>query len=217
MLSIEERRRVEARIASDSEFAARVRRWENDLASLNADYEEVAPPAALLPRIESRLFPAVAPAASSGSPGGLWNSVVFWRGLAFAALLVVAGLALMVAGVVGTGPSGTRFMAELATKNSPIGLAASYDVRTGELKLSPVAARTHEPKSLELWMINGTKPPVSLGLVPQDGRGEIIVPQNMRSHINAGTVIAVSLEPQGGSPTGSPTGPILAAGPARSL
>ena len=215
--SAEERRRAAARIASDPEFAARVRRWESDLAALNVAYEEVRPPAAILPRIEARLFPTAAPATPSGLPGGLWNSVALWRGLAIGALLAVAGLALVVAGVVGPAPSGRRFVAELAARNGSIGLTAFYDVRTGTLRLTPVAAETQAPKSLQLWMINGKKPPVSLGLVPQNGRGEITVPDNMRRAIDAGTVIAVSLEPQGGSPTGAPTGPVLAAGPARSL
>lgn len=217
-LSREERRAVEVRIASEPLFAARVHRWESDLSTLNAAYEEVRPPDVVLARVEERLFPVTATMASRATEG-LWNSLLFWRGLAAALLLAVAGLAIAISGIGRPAPSEAPLVAQLATKNSPISLVALYDARTGKLKLTPVAAtrQASEPKSLELWMIKGKEPPVSLGLVPQNGRGEIIVPQDMRNAVESGTVLAISLEPRGGSPTGQPTGPVLAAGPARPL
>ena len=60
----------------------------------------------------------------------------------------------------------------------------------------------------ELWMV---KPDdggvVSLGLLPNDGRTSITI---NRSAIDASAVaLAVSLEPSGGSPLSTPSGPVL--------
>ena len=51
----------------------------------------------------------------------------------------------------------------------------------------------------------GATKPASLGVIPAEGK---VVPPG----IKAGTMLLVSLEPKGGSPTGQPTGPVLYAG-----
>ena len=66
---------------------------------------------------------------------------------------------------------------------------------------------------VELWFIIGTNPPVSLGLLPRDPPARFVLTQEQKSLFTEGTVLAVSLEPAGGSPTGPPTGPVVAAGP----
>lgn len=218
VLDAEARRAAERRIATEPDFAALVSRWERDLSHLNDAYESIAPPPAVLARVEARLFPernAERPEAADA--GGLWNSLVFWRGLTLASLIAVAGLAAAVSGLVGSWRGETPLVAELSAKGSPIDLVALYDAASGTVKLTPVAAGATEPKSLELWMINGQNPPVSLGVLPQNGRGEIVIPPPLRERFGVGTILAISLEPEGGSPTGAPTGPVVASGPARSL
>ncbi len=219
VLSIEARRAAEERMVREPEFAARVRRWEHDLAGFNEDYEAVAPPRTVFDLVETRLFPSAERTglAAARASGGLWNSLVFWRGLALASLLVVAGMAAMVVEFAGQPRTGAPLVAELSAQNGPISLVARYDRASGSLQLTPVAAKAGKPHSLELWMINGKQAPVSLGVLPQNGRGEIVVPAQMRGKFAAGTVLAVSLEPEGGSPTGKPTGPVLASGSARTL
>jgi len=113
--------------------------------------------------------------------------------------------------------AGTSLVAELAGKGTAIDLVAHFDRASGRLKVTPVAARQAEQKSLELWLINGSNPAISLGVLPQSGEGEIAVPSAFRSRISTGSVLAVSVEPLGGSPTGSATGPIIALGKARNL
>ena len=72
-------------------------------------------------------------------------------------------------------------------------------------------------RSLELWAIPVEGKPVSLGLIPRDGDGRIVLSQSQQQLIRIPVVLAVSLEPQGGSPTGQPTGPVLYQGPLASL
>ncbi|TNE40885.1 MAG: anti-sigma factor, partial [Alphaproteobacteria bacterium] len=66
-------------------------------------------------------------------------------------------------------------------------------------------------RSFELWLIEGGNAPVSLGLVPDKARGNVKVPAALQ-HKFANAVLAISDEPEGGSPTGKATGPVLALG-----
>jgi len=60
-------------------------------------------------------------------------------------------------------------------------------------------------KDLELWALPaGATRPVSLGVLPPIGRKLPV-----RELLAAQTQLMISLEPQGGSRTGAPTGPVL--------
>ncbi|SEQ33208.1 Anti-sigma-K factor RskA [Solimonas aquatica] len=73
--------------------------------------------------------------------------------------------------------------------------------------------KTH---SLELWMLGEAgKPPTPLGLLPATGKGSMPMPAGIRMPDKP--MLAVSLEPAGGSPTGLPTGPVLLSGPVVAL
>ncbi len=87
-LPVEERRQAARRVERDPGFARLVEAWEARLSPLADGYPEVEPPAAAKQALDRMLF-----AAGAGNPtGGLWQSLVFWRGLAAAALalLIVA-------------------------------------------------------------------------------------------------------------------------------
>jgi anti-sigma-K factor RskA len=64
-------------------------------------------------------------------------------------------------------------------------------------------------KSYELWALPRGGAPVSLGLLPAGGRAERRLNEPQRAALLAADKVAVSIEPLGGSPTGSPTGPIV--------
>ena len=53
--------------------------------------------------------------------------------------------------------------------------------------------------------------PDSLGVLPQDAASRITLPEALRGKL-VGSVLAISDEPEGGSPTGAPTGAVLATG-----
>ena len=65
----------------------------------------------------------------------------------------------------------------------------------------------------ELWLIVPGKDPRALGVFEADEAGGACHPgaAHGRRH-HAGSALAVSLEPPGGSPTGQPTGPVIAVG-----
>jgi anti-sigma-K factor RskA len=208
---------VRSRMMREEAFAARVVFWQSRLGALDELYAPVAPPAGLLSRVEGRLFGAP-PQGQPQPAGGLWQSLALWRGLAFASLILVAGLAATnFSGLSTPAPPGETtapLVAHIASEEGPVSLVAAYDESHGIVRLTPVASTAPQPRSLELWLIEGDRPPVSLGLIPDDGRGDLSVAPDLRDRFTEGAVLAISLEPAGGSPSGSPTGPVVGAGPA---
>jgi len=213
LLSQSDRRKVEARIGKDTHFAALVAQWEANLSPLNDDYEQVAPPAGTFAAVENRLFGVTSAPGRSGLPGGLWNSAAFWRWAALACLIVAVG-AVLSTNLPQEAPQ-SGLVAELSGHSVGVDLLTRYDADSGRLRFTPVAAGQAEQKSLELWLVEGDAPPVSLGVLPQTGDGDVLVPPEMRARLVAGAVLAVSVEPFGGSPTGAATGPVIASGSVR--
>ncbi len=68
-------------------------------------------------------------------------------------------------------------------------------------------------KAHELWALPEGGAPVSLGLLPQAGEQRRVLTPAQQAALAGAKQIAVSLEPEGGSPTGAPTGPVLLVAP----
>ena len=67
-------------------------------------------------------------------------------------------------------------------------------------------------RTLELWLIKaGAAQPVSLGVLTAEETSRFTLPEQLASGF-AQAVLAISDEPAGGSPTGLPTGAVLATG-----
>ncbi|TIV86584.1 MAG: anti-sigma factor, partial [Mesorhizobium sp.] len=89
---------------------------------------------------------------------------------------------------------------------------AVYDAARHEVGLSLVSGERGAGKDFELWMIEGKNAPVSMGVIPAGQTARMAVTPAVQQKLAQGDVLAVSLEPSGGSPTGQPTGPVVAAG-----
>lgn len=214
VLPADERRTVSARIEAEREFARLVDGWEVRLVPLASGYAEVEPPASVRQALEARLFAAMHVATRKA---GIWESLAFWRGLAVAAL---AALALYVAVPVLTPPAAgpaERLVASLAPQESDVHYFVVYDATTRDVGLSHVTGARAEGRDFELWVIEGENPPASLGVIPAGSSVHLAVNEEMRERIESGAVFAISMEPQGGSPTGQPTGPVVAAGDLREI
>jgi anti-sigma-K factor RskA len=214
LLSLEKRRTVEKRMTDDVDFQRLVECWQIDTAAFNDAYGEVPPDASVFSRIENRLFGARPDAAT----GSFWQSLVFWRSVS-----LVSSLAAIVAIAFASGllaPGGRHaapLVANLTAPGNLIDLVASYDASSGRLKITPVAADSGERRSLELWLVPPAGNPKSLGTINAAVDADMVISPEIRGTLGEGSVFAVSLEPIGGSPTGLPTGPIVASGTARRL
>lgn len=110
-------------------------------------------------------------------------------------------------------PTVGRFVAVLQRDAGAPAFLLTVDVDNRTLTVRRVAATPEAGRSHELWLISDRFPaPRSLGLV---GAAEFTQRAALAAYdqdtINSATY-AVSLEPEGGSPTGTPTGPVLFTG-----
>lgn len=214
VLPAEERQVAGRRADSETEFARLVDAWEARLAPLASAYPEIEPPASVKPAIDRRLFAA---GSTASARPGLWSSLAFWRGLAAAA---VAALAIYVAVPYVNPPAeqeSVRLVASLAAEGSDVKYLAVYDAAHHEVGLSHVAGERASGRDFELWMIEGQKPPMSMGVIPSGSSVHIALSPEVQEKLSSGAVLAISLEPSGGSPTGQPTGPVVAAGDLKSI
>lgn len=89
----------------------------------------------------------------------------------------------------------------------------TFDMQRRTLFIRKVSATAEAGKSYELWLISkNLGAPRSLGVIGNDE----FTSRNLAGNYDADTLraatYAVSLEPNGGSPTGAPTGPVLFTG-----
>jgi len=109
-----------------------------------------------------------------------------------------------------TAPSPSRLVAVLQQDPTTPAFLVSIDPASRMLTVRRVSAAPEPGRSYELWLISNKYPaPRSLGVV---GAGEFTA-RALPSGFDADTIktasYAISLEPEGGSTTGAPTGPIL--------
>ncbi|ESX49607.1 anti-sigma factor [Mesorhizobium sp. C416B] len=211
VLPADERQIASGRIDAETGFARLVDSWEVNLSPMAAAYAEVEPPATIKPAIDRRLFSSTA-ASTTAPSGSLWSSLSFWRGLTAAAL---AALVLYVAVPYVRSPvvvPQERLVASLAAEGSDVKYLVVYDASRRDVGLSLVSGERAPGKDFELWMIEGKNAPVSMGVIPAGQVTHIPVTPAVQQKLAQGAVLAVSVEPTGGSTTGQPTGPVVAAG-----
>jgi anti-sigma-K factor RskA len=214
VLPAAERQAATRRIEAEPDFARLVDQWEARLSPMAAAYPAAEPPASVKAAIDGRLFAGNRVQARGVS---WWSSLALWRGLAIASL---AALALYVA-VPYLSPqaevSAERYVASLAPTGSDVHYFVVYDARSQDVGLSHVTGARPEGRDFELWVIERSNPPQSLGVIPVGQSVHLDVADAVRNKIEAGAQLAISLEPAGGSPTGQPTGPVVAAGDLNSI
>jgi anti-sigma-K factor RskA len=197
-----ERRAFEVRLGGDAALRAEVAAWAEDFVRLTDDAPEVAPPAALWRGIEAALDTPVttAPRRRFGllgyAIGGLLAATLAW-------VVMTSGL---------MSPAAPEFTARIAAEDNSLIFAAAYDADTGTLDLRHQTGGHPPGRSLEFWLISEGTPPVSVIVWPDGSAHEVItLPADLAARV-PNAVLAISDEPGGGSPTGQPTGAVVAVG-----
>jgi anti-sigma-K factor RskA len=207
------RLRFERLLRDDARLRADVDAWEQRLGPLLLRMgAPVTPPARVWAGIRRHLFGT----AMRTEREHWW----FWRPLALgsaalaAALLFVIGIGLfapapiappMLAAVLQDDKSQSVWLVSFSTAGDAI------SVKT----LTPQALTVRQ--AFELWLVPGDGKPRSLGLISPTGATRLALPKSLQPALVPGAVLAVSLEPAGGSPTGAPTGPVLYQGKWQSI
>ncbi len=149
----------------------------------------------------------------------LQRRVTRWKRAALAAGAIAASLVLYVAAArLPINPAvdvqgESSFVAILQSADKTAHFVASVDIKTGRIDMLRMGPGPAGGKAYELWAVGGASAkPLSLGLITG---GAAVSAQILKRRNEAAlrkTVLAVSLEPAGGSPTGQPTGPVLFTG-----
>lgn len=214
-LAPEERNAFES-LLSTSEAARRaVAAWEQHLAPLAEQVADVAPPAAVWAAIEtalprSRAEPSPLGVAGSSALEALRRSRNRWRQAAYVAGALAAALGVfsLERMLVPHDESHGAYVAVVNRGGDLPALIIRVDLTTHTVFVRPVATEVPQGHSLELWYIGQGKAPASMGLVDRAAKQ---VPLPAGAGIEKAN-FAVTIEPEGGSPTGGPTGPIVYSG-----
>ena len=190
------------RIGTERDFADRVVFWQERMTAMTDGIDPVAPPARIKKKLMAQVFPKQRVTILQR----------LWLGVAMASLLFAGYLGVQLLEVK-TQPGGqpTVLAAQLVSESSPLQVLAVVEPVKHEIALRRVAGTANEGRVLELWAILPDQAPVSLGVLPDSETTRILVPAELRSQA-AQITLAISDEPVGGSPTGAPTGAVLAAG-----
>ena len=213
----DELRETSALEASDSGFARDVARWRGRLAPLLGEVEPVDPPGALWARIER----ATATVENGSNVVMLRRSRALWRGVAagMTALAAAFGLILLQQPrtvpppVAIQRPAAPPLVAMLGDSDKNMKIVASWDPASRRLVLAVAGDMPADPSHAhELWVIPIGGKPHSLGTMAGGRQMHMRLADALAQLLQQGATIAISVEPPGGSPTGAPTGPVVASG-----
>lgn len=203
------RRRFETWLRADIVLQRSVAEWQDRLHPM----AEFAPPAQPSPQVwlalEKQLNLAT-PRSRRSFWRGLRDDLSFWRGLGMASTALAAILVsvLLARQPEPTAPL-TSYVATLIDEKSQPVAVITGDAERRQLTVKVIAQQAiGADKSLELWAVPKEGPPRSLGLIAPGGSITLPLPEHATPR--AAPLLAISLEPKGGSPDPKgPTGPIL--------
>ena len=205
VLNAIERRAFEARMAQDPALRAEVEYWERRLGVLASELKPIDPPPRVWANIESAL--AARPAHS-----GFWQNLPFWRWAAIGSAAVTAASLVALAYVAHVSTANEPLVATLEASGGQSRFVAAIDSEGRGLTIVPASLPDVGQRALELWLIAPGDHPRSLGLIEPSRPVHINLPPDLVPRVRPEATLAVSSEPPGGSPTGLPTGPVIASG-----
>ena len=217
-LPADERAAAALRALKDKSLAEAIDAWSRRLGPLAEAIPPREAPATVWPEIKARIDALEevlqTPEQTKTKIIGIERRLRQWRGAAIAASALAASLMLFVGYREVVHPPEKTLVAVLQKDAQSPAFLVSVDLETRVLTIRAVAAEPQRGKSYELWLVNDElRTPRSLGIVG-DKPFTVVHPQlaGYSPQVIEQATLAVSLEPEGGSPTGAPTGPVLFAG-----
>jgi anti-sigma-K factor RskA len=212
LLSEDERDAFEDELARSAGARLALRHAQECFAELDATAPPVHTPPTLWSRIETSLDTPFGDSASNVVPLRRKAPTRFWQGFATAA----AAAAMLLAVGFGTlrtlfAPAPELIVVLLNAQSQPAAIVEAYHgqrVRVVPLERFNLPAG----KALQVWTLpNRDTGPVSVGLI--EGTSATTMEYDLPARIDQ--FYEITVEQEGGSPTGKPTGPVVAKGFAR--
>lgn len=190
------------RSLSDPQFAREVEWWRHRFQAMLDEYSPVAAPALQIDRI-------IPPPVVKRS-GFRWAFVPLAGIIAASVALLLTQSRLTVEPPTVAQPQQIMLTVLVPADKNGAPFAASIDLNSREVRvvavdLAPVG------KDAQLWIIRDGVPH-SIGLLERTGSTRLTLPGAERAVLQANEVLAVSIEPPGGSSKPIPTGPVVASG-----
>jgi anti-sigma-K factor RskA len=234
VLDADARAEVAQQVRDNATAAAALALWQRYLTPLSEDIAVVEPPAYIWARIQHDLnlrTVATAPLPAIPVRDGLWNSLPLWRWLGMGAGAIAAACLVVMfnarsptvstvpAPTVATSPSTPKSVAtgymvsSIQQDNGVAGWTATMDLQNAQMVIVPATPRAiASDRSTELWLIGPNGKPLPLGVIGRDKPTTVKLSPSLLALLSPKAVLAVSIEPLGGSPTGLPTGAVIAKG-----
>lgn len=213
-LDAEERASITARRRREPALDAAIADWERRLAPLIETTLPTVPPTTLFPKIEARINSANVSPVGNATIIDLGRRVKFWRATALIASALAASLVVAIgAREFGLKPKQQNLVAVLQKDAASPAFLVTVNIDDRVMTVRPVAAKPQPGKSYELWLVQDSLgAPKSLGVIDEHQAMQRPTLAAYKRDVIESATFAVSLEPEGGSPTGEPTGPVVFAG-----
>lgn len=212
-LDAAERADVAARRLHDTTLDAAIGEWEIRLAPLGLITAAVSPPAGVFQRIEQRLSDPVQAREPNGTQEAtmviVWRRRADrWRRIGITATALAASLVAWTVWREATlNAFPDRYVGVFAQDDVLPRFYLTIDLKTRELTIRPVGAKQQPGKTYQLWIasekLGGA--PQSLGLMEDSLASTTKVLSQYDPALLHSATFGVSLEPEGGSPTGRPS------------
>lgn len=191
----------------------RAKAWQDRLSSL----DEALPPISPAPRVWKAISKRLNLAPKRPAPWRLaWSSLHLWRGATLFVTVLALGLWVETADLrKPVMPTPLPVIAVLANDRSEAKLVVQFDAQQHTLTLNGLGTHALAPpadRTYELWAIADAQPPISLGVLPLTTHPVIRLDAARTARLKRSGMLAISVEPPGGSVTGAPTGPVVLTG-----
>lgn len=217
LLDADEQAGVEAAIESDPEMREAVAAARARFHELDDTAEPIQPSDLLWKRIENELDvdgrveaePAVTPVTA---PAANDNVTRRWRLASFVAMAAVLVLAVGLFHALRSQPSPAVIAVLADERGEPVALVEDYGNRRSRV-VTLADFDIPEDRDMQVWTLPPDgEAPVSLGIMDDSGTATLDYDPAALPAPQAGQLYEITLEPEGGSPTGGPTGAILGKG-----
>jgi len=224
------RNRFERLIVESFRIRLAVWSWECQLNPLGKFAPEIKAPKQIWPSIRAQLnFSRKNNSAEQKSRVKIIKLLNFWRAWGLTTSVACAIFAVVFTTNIATtiDSAASSSIANSTATNSRTGIdhvavfssgqaepqwLVSFDFDTGSLNAKALNVTAIEAsQAFELWLLpEAGAAPRSLGLLPvAQEESNYQIPQALIELLKSASGLAISLEPDGGSPTGAPTGPVL--------
>lgn len=216
VLDADLRAEVAREVETSGEAATAVALWQRRLMPLADSIAHVVP----APYVWARIHHALGldtPTRTQPKSSGLWNNLPLWHWLGLGASAVAVAL-LVVVSLPRRTPTpavvnASYMAATIQQDNGSTGWTAAMDPQHARMVVVPATPIAFAAgRAPELWLIPAGGKPIPVGMIAHDRPTTIALDAALVARLGPTAVLAVSVEPIGGSPTGQPTGAVVAKG-----